>query len=116
MRPGVSDFSVDGTGVSVDWLVMTPYSSPCNFQSAVFDAGAPASWSTLSWTAISPASTALTLSYRSGNTSSPDGSWTAFTSVASSGGALAGNSRYFQYESDLNSSDLSQTPVLEDVT
>jgi hypothetical protein len=116
MRPGVSDFNLDGTGVSVDWLVMTPYSSPCNFQSAVFDAGAPANWSTLSWTAISPTSTALNLSYRTGNTPAPDGSWTAFTSVASSGGALAGTSRYLQYESDLSSSDLSQTPMLEDVT
>ena len=117
MRPGVSDFTPgDGIAVSVDWLVMTPYSSPCKFQSAVFDAGAPANWSTLSWTAIIPASTALNLSYRTGNTATPDGSWTAFTPVASSGGALAGTSRYFQYESDLSSSDLSQTPVLEDIT
>jgi hypothetical protein len=116
MRPGVSDVNTDGTGVSVDWLLMTPYSSPCNFQSAVFDAGAPANWSTLSWNAISPASTALNLSYRTGNTAVPDGSWTTFTAVASSGGALAGTSRYLQYESDLSSSDLSQTPVLEDVT
>ncbi len=44
----------------------------------------------------------------------PDGSWTAFTSVSSSGGGLAGTSRYLQYESDLSSSDPSQTPVLED--
>ena len=116
MRPGVSDFNTNGITVSVDWMLMTPYTSPCNFQSAVVDAGSAASWSNLSWTAITPANTTLILSYRTGSTPVPDGTWSTFTPVATSGGPLTGNTRYLQYEADLSTTDPSQTPILADVT
>ncbi len=116
MHPVVSDFNNNGLGVSVDWLVVTPYNSPCSFQSAVFDAGSSATWLNLSWDALTPANTSLALSYRTGNTAIPDNTWSAFAPVGNSGGSLAGASRFIQYEADLNTSDLTQTPVLEDVT
>ena len=84
--------------------------------SRVFDAGAPANWGTLAWTGSTPTGTSLALSYRIGNTATPDGSWTVFVPVASSGAALAGNSRYIQYRATLTTSDPSQTPFLNDVT
>ena len=73
-------------------------------------------WSALSWTGETPAGTTLGLSYRIGNTPTPDGSWTAFIPVSVSGGALTGNSRYIQYQAQLATADATQTPVLDDVT
>ena len=83
MHVTVSDYDLGSNVVSVDWLRMTPYASPCSFESRVFDAGAPANWDTLAWTGNTPAGTNLALGYRIGNTPTPDGSWTAFVPVAS---------------------------------
>ena len=115
MRATTSDYQIGGATLTVDWLRVMPYASPCSFESRVFDAGAPANWGTLAWTGSTPTGTSLALGYRIGNTAIPDGSWTAFVPVASSGAALAGNSRYIQYSATLTASDPSQTPVLNDV-
>ncbi len=116
MRPALSDLTQDGTVLSVDSMRVTPYVSPCTFTSRIFDAGGPVSWGTMSWNATLPSGTSLTLSYRRGNTPAPDGSWTEFSSVPSSGSDLSGNSRYIQYQVGLSASDTSQTPALQDVT
>jgi hypothetical protein len=112
MRPLISDYQSNSAGVSVDWLRMTPYSSSCNFTSRVFDTGAPANWGSILWNGSEPADTHLALSYRIGNTPTPDSSWTTYLSVANSGAALAGNSRYIQYHVNLTTSDPIQTPSL----
>ena len=56
------------------------------------------------------------MSYRTGDTATPDGSWTQFALVASSGGALAGNSRYIQYQATLGTTNPAVTPAMTDVT
>ncbi len=116
MRPIASDFTAGGPDVSVDWLHMTPYQASGTFDSRVFDAGSPVNWGTLSWTADSPSGTAVSLSVRTGNTPTPDASWSAFNPVSSSGGAIGAHARYLQYRATLSTSDPSQTPVLSDVT
>jgi hypothetical protein len=73
-------------------------------------------WQTLSWDALLPANTGVTLYMRMGNTATPDSSWTNWVPVTTSGGAIGGVSRYAQYRAVLTSSDPGQTPVLEDVT
>jgi chitinase len=55
------------------------------------------------------------MAVRYGNTPVPDSSWTAYQSVASSGGSLSGSSRYAQYAATLTSSGFT-TPQLESVT
>jgi N,N-dimethylformamidase beta subunit-like protein/uncharacterized protein DUF4082/cadherin-like protein/Big-like domain-containing protein/purple acid phosphatase-like protein len=116
MRPIVSDFEAGGPTVSVDWLRLSPYSSSGTFRSRVLDAGQPVDWGILAWSSTTPAGTAVALKVRRGNNSTPDGSWTSFAPVASSGAALAGNSRYIQYEVDLSTSDSKLTAELRDVT
>ena len=55
------------------------------------------------------------MSVRFGDTPTPDGSWTAFVPVASSGASISGNSRYAQYAATL--SDIgTATPIIHDVT
>ena len=116
MRPVASDFTVGGPAVAIDWVRMTPYTSAGTFDSRIFDAGGAADWSSLSWTASSPAGTSIAVSYRRGNTSSPDGTWTSFQSIASSGDALSGTSRYIQYRASLATTNTSNTPSLNSVT
>jgi hypothetical protein len=111
-----SDLSTGGGVLSVDWIRASPYITPCAFTSRVFDAGAAVNWRTISWSAEVPPSTSLALSYRIGSSATPDGSWSVFQPVSSSGSSLSGSSRYLQYRADLASSDPSQTPQLHDVT
>ncbi len=119
MNVGLADFAwntSDTQNFRVDWVRMTPYAASGTFHSRVFDAGQAVTWHTLGWSADTPAGTSLALSYQTGNTPTPDGTWTSFTPVSASGGALTGNSRYIRYAAQLATSDTTQTPVLKDVT
>ena len=117
MNFAASDFNAGGSEVAVDWLRMGPYPAAATFDSRVFDAGAGgADWGALSWDATTPAGTGVALSVRTGETPTPDASWSAFAPVASSGGDVAGNSRYLQYRAELTTTDPSTTPVLEQVS
>ncbi len=114
MRVLVSELN-GADSVAVQWLRMSPYASPAVFESRIFDAGGAANWNTISWVETLPAGTSIGLSYRTGNTVTPDGTWTAFTPVASSGSPLTGNSRYIQYRAELATTDPAKTPLLEQV-
>ena len=116
MRPVISDFQAGGSSVSVDWLHMSPYSSTCSLTSRVLDAGESVIWDTMSWSSDVPTDTSLSLSYRFGNTPTPDGSWSAFVSVGSSPTNLGVSSRYIQYKADLANTNDTRTPVLQDVS
>ena len=95
---------------------MSPYPGSGSFTSRVLDAGQSADWGALSWTADTPAGTSVALSVRTGNTPTPDGSWSAFTPISANGGDIPGNSRYLQYRADLSSSDQGKTPALSQVS
>lgn len=116
MRPIVSDYLPGGAPVTVDWMRLTPYASASVFTSRVFDAIVPVNWTTASWTADLPAGTTVVLSVRTGGTAAPDGSWTSFTPVSASGGAINQTGRYAQYRLDLATSAAGQSPAVRDVT
>lgn len=102
--------------LAIDWIRVTPYAASGRFTSKVFDAGAAVSWKTLAWTAETPAGSASSLSYRTGNTPTPDATWTAFTQVPASGSPITGTSRYFQYAIDESTSNTGLTPAVKDIT
>ena len=115
MRPIVSDYAVGGGAVvTVDWLRETPYASAGTFTSRVLDVGSLATWETASWAATVPAATSIAVSIRTGNTTPPDGTWTAWTVLAGPG-SISGQSRYLQYRAALATSDPAQTPTLHDI-
>ncbi len=101
--------------LAVDWVRLSPYPATGTFESRVFDAGQAADWGALTWSSTVPAGTSLAMSVRTGPTPTPDGNWTAFTPVASSGGDIAGNSRYVQYRAEMDP-DPNLTPTLSDVS
>lgn len=116
LRVLASDFSVGGGSLLIDWVRMTPYTSPGTFTSRILDAGGPVAWGSLNWTADQPAGTSVALSVRTGNTPIPDGTWSAFSPIASPGNDVPGFSRYAQYSAVLTSADPGTTPTLKDVT
>ena len=115
MRPAISDYNNGGPVLQVDWIYATPYLTPGTFESRVYDAGVPKTWGAATWTATTPAGTSLQISQRQGDTPTPDGSWTSFTTIPSSGSTVGGTSRYIQYRAELSTTDPAQTPVLEDI-
>jgi VCBS repeat-containing protein len=116
MRPAISDFNVDSTRLTVDWLRMSPYAGSGTFSSRIFDAGSRIGWETLSWQAQGPTGTTLALSVRTGETATPDNSWSGWKPVASSGGQIGLAGRYAQYRAELASSNPDVTPLLEQVS
>jgi hypothetical protein len=113
MRPLASDLHADANPLRVDWLRMGPYATAGTFVSRVLDAGAVTTWGSMSWTASGGSGVAMSI--RIGNSPTPDGSWTAFTPVGSSGSPISGASRYVQYQATL-SGDGTSTPIISDVT
>jgi hypothetical protein len=115
MRPAASDFAAGGLTLKLDWLHMSPFGGSGTFDSRIFDAGTSVPWGSIWWTVDLPAGTALTMATRSGDTPTPDGTWTAFIPVASSGSSIGRTSRYIQYRVSLSTSDIDFTPTLRDV-
>ncbi len=113
----VSDDGPAANGIALDanWLRITPYAAAGTFTSRAYDAGDTATWGVISWTAESPAGTTVALAVRTGNTATPDGTWTEFNPVTQ-GATVGGASRYIQYQADLATSDTRVTPVLADVS
>ncbi|MEO8216511.1 MAG: N,N-dimethylformamidase beta subunit family domain-containing protein [Acidobacteriota bacterium] len=115
MRPVVSDYDVNASGVMVDWLRLTPYASSGVFQSRVFDALGTVSWGAMNWSATTPPQTAMDMSVRLGNTPVPDSSWTGFIPVSPSGSMIGGRSRYLQYQAELSTANDLVSPELQQV-
>ncbi len=86
------------------------------YESSVFDARAAATWGELTWTAEVPPGTSLRLATRSGNTATPDATWSDWEEVRGDGeGAVASPpGRRLQWKAELTSGRGS-TPTLRGV-
>ncbi len=116
MRPIASDLLLGGPVLSVDWLRMSPYAAAGSFESRVFDAGVESSWSDVTWSLDGPVGTTADVFVRVGNTPTPDGSWSAFLNIATSGASAGVAGRYAQYQTDLATSVDTTTPLLESLS
>jgi hypothetical protein len=119
MRPVVSDVTPGGTPaktLKVDWLGMGSFAPSGTFTSQVHDAGdARAVWGTLTPTGTTPPGTSMTIQTRSGNTATPDSSWSGFQNLVS-GQIQSPIARYIQYQATLKpTNDLHGTPSLDKV-
>jgi hypothetical protein len=116
LRPLVSDYFAGASRTTLDWLRMSPYPTSGTFLSRVFDGGGSVKWGPLWWDGYTPPGTSLVLSARTGNTPVPDGSWSPFIPIASSGASIGSTARYVQYRAVLSSSDPTDSPALWEVT
>ncbi len=88
-----------------------PSSTSCVFTSRVLNAEMLVDWLNLTATTTLPSGTSISFEVRSGNTSSPDASWTNWQVV--SGTITAPGSQYIQYRATLSTTDSNQSPLLE---
>ena len=103
MRPVVSDYSLFGAGVKVDWLRMSNYPTTGTFTSRV--ARQRARRERLADArrarAAAPPARAIAFQTRSGDTRQPDASWSAWQPVGAGGAIASPNARYLQYRATL---------------
>jgi hypothetical protein len=119
---GVADFTetqlrtgkASGTTVTAAGVTLASGKASGSFESRVLDAQQLVEWKTLSLQASRPAGTTLRVSVRTGSTSTPDPSWTAWKSVKQGGKVNAG-SRFVQYRVELIRSAAGKSPVLKGV-
>ena len=104
-----------GPSIVLDWMRLSPFEAVASFESRVFDASESVSWGGFSWSSDEPAGTAIGMQVRTGDTPTPDGSWTAY-GVVTNGGGVGQSSQYLQYRADFTSSDPDATATLEDVS
>uniref|UniRef100_A0A832I353 DUF4082 domain-containing protein n=1 Tax=Eiseniibacteriota bacterium TaxID=2212470 RepID=A0A832I353_UNCEI len=112
LRPIASDGPVGGQPFVVHWMRMTPHATSGTFLSRVLDAGSVANWGAATWAATVPTGTGLALSARTGPTPTPDGSWSAFATLAAPGASVGATARYLQYRAEFSTADPAATPEL----
>jgi hypothetical protein len=112
-----SDLTVaGGNAVTVDWLGRGPLPSTGDYLSPVHDAGdSRVVWGTLTAAADTPSGTALTIQTRSGNSATPDASWSAYQSLGAGGAIQSPSARYIQYKATLSTATEHVTPSLNRV-
>ena len=117
LRPMVADSARDSSALSVDWLRIGRYGGSSTWTSAVVDAGAVVSWTTLSRDVLAPSGTTVSIQVRSGSTATPGGGWTGWSTVSTSTGSIARSARYLQTRIvSTASSDRFTTPQTRSVT
>jgi hypothetical protein len=105
--------SFTDTALQADWVRVASYPSSGTFTSSVFDSGkSGTAWGLANWTANLPAGTTLTIQTRSGDTATPDSTWSDWAAVTNGGTVASPSSRYLQYRIVLTTSDPTLTPTL----
>ncbi len=103
-----SDAQTGAPSLSIDWIQMTPFNSPCTFVSRAIDAGHGIGWLTLEPTTVTPTNTNVTFSTRTSNDAT---TWSAWVPV--SGTTInSPNGRYLEYQVSLSSTDPAATPLI----
>ena len=112
-----SDFNGGGGTTTWHWARLSPYSTAGTFTSRVLDSGQTGTdWTTIQASSATPAGTQLTIETRSGDTATPDGTWSAWQALGTGGGIASPNARYLQYRAALSTTDDKTSPALEEVT
>jgi hypothetical protein len=95
------------------------HSTAGTYYSDIKDTSTSSTWGQISWKAVVPEGTTLTLSTRSGNTRTPDETWSDWQSAgADPAGKQIMNprARFLQWKADFNTTNPKTTPILRDVT
>ncbi len=94
------------------------HSSAGTFYSDIKDSETPSTWGQITWKAAVPQDTALRLSSRSGNTKTPDETWSSWQDAGSDpAGKQMGvpRARFAQWKADFSTTNAKITPVLRGV-
>lgn len=99
--------------------LLSSYAARGTFESSVYDTRLLSQWGAVSWNSSSLEGTAVTFSIRTGNTSKPDSTWSAWSSeceVREGTPVPSPPARFIQYRATLTTSQPELTPILYDIT
>jgi methionine-rich copper-binding protein CopC len=110
LKIALSAYLTAAPGLQADWVRQTGGT----FTSSVLNAGRSAVWGAINWTASVPAGATMIVQTRSGNTATPDGTWSGWTTATS--GATIGSpaGQYLQYRVIFITTDPAANPTLAD--
>ena len=95
------------------YLLDDKFAAKGTITSEVLDAKIISTWGTMNWKAITPPGSSAGVSVRSGNTSEPDETWSAWSAEQTNmdgAKSLAPTARYLQYRVTLTTKDPTVTP------
>jgi hypothetical protein len=116
MRAALSTFSgTPQAPLQADWIRQVSYASGGTFTSSIFDAGRTATWGQASLTADLPPGTSIIIETSSGDTPTPDASWSAWTAVGHDGTVTSPGARYLRYRVRFVTNDPTRSPSLLDI-
>ena len=103
---------------SLLWYELVGYPLYGTLESSILDTDTVVSWETVAYGSDEPAGTSVSFQFRSSNDSANMGAWsdTVYASGTSLSGILTDSTDFLQYKAILHSSDISCTPVLDDIT
>jgi hypothetical protein len=117
LRASVSAFyGSPRPAILADWVHVLSYAPSGVFTSGVFDATRTATWGTITFNGTVPAGTTMVVEVSSGNTATPDATWSAWTRVSSGSTITAPASQYLRYRVTFTSTNSTLTAVLRDLT
>jgi hypothetical protein len=107
------DAVVDESGLgSVTLSGATTRTRSGSYLSSILDAQAMVDWDRAVWDVGLPGGSRAVLSVRTGSTTTPDSSWSAWRTVPGQGGRTTGSSRFLQYRIEMTSNAGSAPPRL----
>jgi len=114
----ISDYVYDTGGLvlTVDCIRTTPFVTSGTYTSRIFDGVSSKNWGAVTWNADVPFETGVAIYTRSGDVAVPDGTWSNYTLIPTSGSIAGGSSRYIQYQAVLTTSNTLYTPALKDIS
>jgi hypothetical protein len=99
MRPVASDLTPAGGTIKIDWVGLGALPASGTFTSRVLDAGdTHAVWGALTSTGLGTSA----IRTRTGDTATPDSSWSDFQVLGTGGAVQSAPGRYIQYEATLD--------------
>jgi len=111
----LSSFSGSSPALQADSIRLLSYVSSGTLLSQVINAGAAATWGTISWNAVLPTGVSMIVQTSSGNTPTPDGSWSAWSDVTNGAIISSPSAQYLQYRITFSTTDPNLTPLLSDI-
>jgi hypothetical protein len=116
LKMAISHFSgAASTAMLADYAQFVAYTTTGTLTSTVLDAGRTATWGNVNWNVALPAGTSAIVEVRSGNSATPDATWSAWSATTNAGPIGLPPSRYLQYRVTLLTTDPTQTPTVFDL-
>jgi hypothetical protein len=116
VRVTMSSFQGAAAGVlEVDSVNVESHAASGEYLSSIFDATRAANWGSASWTASVPSGTTMIVETRSGNSPTPDGTWSSWLAVSSGGPIGSPAGRYLQYRVRFSTTAANLTPEFGEI-